>query len=101
MPIERQRQPKPVGPCTGCGKPIYRNLAFLNGLPWHYGELKETEEFGQASYFCRSCSTYLTRGKVGLLTITGFPTRTCGMCGSSDIVWIRNYPEQIVEVHYP
>jgi len=86
MPIKRVGQPRTLEPCAGCGELIYRNLAFFNGRPWHYGELNETGKLSEATHYCYSCRSYLTPDQV--VRVHGLDGRswdTCGLCGGSSI----------------
>jgi len=88
MSLTRVSEPKAVGVCTGCGQPIYRNLAFFNGLPWHYGELRDSGKLANATHYCFDCYSYLTRGKVGYMMISDARWRVCGVCGSTNVKWL-------------
>jgi len=83
--------------CEGCGQPILKNLAFLDGEPWHFGELRDEEGFARATHVCRDCCSYLTPGKVGHMMINGERWRVCGVCGSTNLKWLGKR----AEVFYP
>jgi hypothetical protein len=71
--------------CEGCGKPIIRNLARLNGKPFHYGCLKRTK--AKPALYCLDCNSYLTGSKIGRAAFAEGerPWLVCGNCGSTNL----------------
>jgi predicted RNA-binding Zn-ribbon protein involved in translation (DUF1610 family) len=79
--------------CEGCGKQIFRNLAWLNSRSWHFGELKEAGFFG-ARFICESCGNYLTKLEITESDASHF----CGICGSQWLRRINGQPAEATEV---
>jgi len=79
--------------CEGCNEPIIRNLAFFEGEPWHYGELRATEKFGDAVAICQKCFSYLTNSKIVSVSYDlsrADSTRQCALCGSTHLRFLRD-----------
>ena len=79
--------------CSGCHKPIFRNLATLGPQAWHYGELRMTNAFGKAVAFCRKCLRYVTENnlvRIGYDAVLGIEVRKCGSCGSEDLQFLQD-----------
>ena len=87
MPIHRVSQPKTLEPCVACGRLIYKNVIFVDGKPWHYGELYPTGRLSEVTHYCRDCGSHLTPDMVARITDgDGYSWRACGVCGSSNII---------------
>lgn len=76
--------------CTGCGRPIYRNLAFFDDQPWHFGCLKKSH--GRPTHQCLNCGTYLSGGDLTKAYFDDKIERSCPNCGSTDLRRLRREP---------
>jgi bacterioferritin-associated ferredoxin len=79
--------------CSGCHKPIMRNLARFQHQAWHYGELRMTDAFGKAVAFCRKCLRYVAEKnlvRIGYDAVLGVEVRKCGSCGSEDLQFLQD-----------
>jgi len=74
--------------CKGCGNPILRNIALLEGEMFHYGCLMK----GEAEHYeCLDCYSRIAGADV---VKTAFepglpPIRCCPSCGSTNLKPIR------------
>lgn len=78
--------------CEGCGEPIQRNVAMLDGKLYHWGCLKRSK--AKPTHLCLDCWSYLT-GK-GLTKVDwgdGSSTKACGNCGSTNLKRLRRWRE--------
>jgi hypothetical protein len=77
--------------CVGCEHPIIRNIAFLDGEAWHYGELRAKERFGGIVAVCQTCLNHLTNSKVTHIKYgDDMVVRSCGICGSQHLRFLKD-----------
>jgi len=69
--------------CEGCGEPIHRNIAMLNGKLYHWGCLKQTK--AKPTHLCLECFSYLTGKGIVKATVGDFTHKACGNCGSFNL----------------
>jgi hypothetical protein len=74
--------------CEGCGDPIERNLAVLDGKLYHYGCLKRTRAKPVA--VCLDCWSYLSGKNITKASFDGRAVRGCGECGSSNLRFLNS-----------
>jgi hypothetical protein len=88
--------------CEGCSKAIRKNRSFLNGVPYHWAELRDSGKLAKATHYCRDCFSYLTLDKVTVSEVHGERWRTCGVCGQQNLKWLGKHGEsqENVEVVY-
>ena len=67
----------------GCGKPILRNAALLDGVLMHFGCLKKRSV--QPTHMCNNCGSFLTPKKIVTMNVSGEKIKSCRLCGSSDV----------------
>ncbi len=71
--------------CHGCMRPVIRNLAIFDSLPYHFGCLKRSR--GRPDYQCLNCFAYWTRGRLTTILFDEGASRElfCPECGSGDL----------------
>lgn len=80
--------PKENRICEACGKEIQRNVFLLDGKLYHWGCLKTTK--AKPTHRCMDCWSFLTpKGIVRTDFGDGYPTQTCGNCGSENLRKLR------------
>lgn len=76
--------------CPSCQREIQRNSAVFDDQLFHWGCLKNDEQFGNAIAQCRSCGSWLTqKGIVQVQYPEGTFQRVCGNCGHQFLCWLK------------
>ena len=78
--------------CEGCGKPIIRNLAIIDGRLYHYGCMKQTK--AKPTHFCLECFSYLTAKGIVKTDFDGETQRSCGNCGNPNLRRLRRWRKE-------
>ena len=69
---------------VGCGKPVVRNAALLDGIVMHYGCVKKA--CFQPTHLCNGCGSFLSPAKIVTTIFRGEKIKGCGLCGTTDII---------------
>ena len=83
---------------VGCGKPILRNAALLDGVLMHYGCLKKS--CLEPTHMCNNCGSFLTPKKIVTVLFRGDNFKSCGLCGNSDIFSLGWNRQQTITVSH-
>lgn len=78
--------------CEGCGEPIQRNIATLDGKIYHYGCLKQTK--AKPTHQCLNCFSYLTGKGINKVEINNIEQKACGNCGSFNLRFLRQWTKE-------
>jgi len=84
--------------CPGCGLPIQRNTALFEGQRWHYGCLKNTEQFAKVVAICQDCMNYLMNSQIVRVSYDesrADSTRQCSLCGSTHLGFLRGKSDEV------
>ena len=85
------KEPLRYETCEGCGKDIIRNLARLDGKPYHFGCLKRTK--AKPTHYCLDCFSYLTGSNIVRTQWDPGtkPVLICGYCGSTNLRPVKGW----------